>query len=58
MQEKLEQFAGYVMTCKTENTPEWMEGLADWLNEVADAVGAPVIFEFNGDEIRSIGIGD
>ena len=58
MNEILGTFAGYVRTCRTENTPEWMEGLADALNVVADALECPLVFEFDGDSIRGVGVGD
>lgn len=58
MNQILEVFAGYVITCKIENTPEWMEGLCDSLNVVAETLECPLVFEFDGEGIRGVGVGD
>jgi hypothetical protein len=54
----LRKFAGYVLTCKVDNTAEWMEGLANELNVVGEELDCPTVFEFDGDGIRGIGVGD
>jgi hypothetical protein len=54
----LTNFAGYVLTCKTENTADWMEGLAEEITKVADAVGFQLVYEFDGTGIRGFGVGD
>lgn len=58
MREKLREFASYVLTCKVDNTTEWMEGLANALNVVGEALDCSLIWEFDGDGIRGIGVGD
>ena len=48
---RLGDFGGYVRTCLPENTPDWMEGLAEELNKVAAVLDFPGRFKFNGKRI-------
>lgn len=36
---KVQQLVSYVLTVRSQNTPEWMEGLADRINHWAEATG-------------------
>lgn len=38
-QTAINKLIAYVCTCKKHNQPEWMAGLADYLNEVFAATG-------------------
>ena len=42
--EHLEQFASYVATCRQRNTREWLEGLLDKLQAVAERVSPETLF--------------
>lgn len=44
----------YAVTCRKENQPEWMVGLAEYLNEYLGAVGDSDRFEYNGESIVKV----
>lgn len=43
------QFGGYVLSCRKQNTDEWMNGLADAVNTACKEVGDAPCWYFNGD---------
>jgi len=47
-QTAIADLAGYALTCRKQNTDEWMEGLADALNDYADAMNANVKLRYDG----------
>jgi len=46
------KLAGYVLSCKAENTTDWMQGLAEELNTFAESIGYTDRFYFDGIYIR------
>ena len=46
------RFCGFVLTCRKQNQREWMEMLAEQLNEAAKVLEPNARFEFDGDGIR------
>jgi hypothetical protein len=47
----LDEFAGYVLTCRRVNQQAWMKGLAERLTKVSAALGETDVYEYNGDFI-------
>ena len=48
------RFCGYVLTCRKRNEREWMEMLAEQLNDAAMILEPGAKFEFDGDGIRRV----
>jgi hypothetical protein len=46
------KFAGYALTCRLHNQAEWMEGLVEHINKMAEIIGDSSRFAFDGDGIR------
>ena len=51
LRELVKTLAEFMWTCRRNNTPEWMERLADRMNAAAEFIGESERFEFNGDGI-------
>jgi hypothetical protein len=43
-------FGGYVCSCKTNNTTEYMDTLAEWLTKISHELGDNDKFLVNGDD--------
>ena len=52
---RLANFCGYILSCKRENTDEWMECLVDTVNLVANSLGDEQRFEYRKGEIKTKG---
>ena len=52
--EALRTFASCVLSARQQNTPEWMEYLAEAVNTACAAIGEDDRFEFDGDGLRRI----
>ena len=51
-QNRFLQFCGYILTCKKENTDEWMECLVDTLNLTAKYLECGQQFEYRNGQIK------
>jgi hypothetical protein len=51
VEEAVSAFAGYVITCKKENTDDWMQGLASQVNELCEIIGDDDRFGYDGERL-------
>ena len=47
--DKVNQMVGYALTCRKNNTKEWMNGFAERLNKYFEDIGDDDRYKFNGD---------
>lgn len=49
--EAIRSFAGVVLSTQLQNTPEWMEYLAEKVNDLCETIGEEDRFTFNHDRL-------
>jgi hypothetical protein len=54
LRHNIKGIGGYCLSGRVENTEHWMNGMAAWVNRVAEVLGEQDRWEFNGDGFNKV----